>query len=281
MPSRRSGHSSDTGACGTHLFLKRSFFLSTACNHYRRHLRRRHVNNDYGDNSGRVRREFDALKQQVGALTTATQSIQRSLAALLLTSSSAPQPPAPVATSQVVTPTITSSSAAHPSLSPALLDVVTGNPVDPLVSSVLGVAFSSGLPQHGLATNSCPGTPATEGINRTLTSLRTSSLAPSTLRAYRQAWQSFRQFTLDIYGKDLASPPVSTDLISPFIAHLHNKDLIQSKTLDGKRTLPVVEATAAPAVDDSAVLVAAVEAVQAEIVVGDVVVFHRRWRCAV
>jgi len=82
--------------------------------------------------------EFDALKQQVGALTTATQSIQRSLAALLPTSSSAPQPPAPVATSQVVTPTITSSSAAHPSLSPALLDVVTGNPVDPLVSSVLG-----------------------------------------------------------------------------------------------------------------------------------------------
>eukprot|EP00058_Branchiostoma_floridae_P014106 XP_002599594.1 hypothetical protein BRAFLDRAFT_77692 [Branchiostoma floridae] len=72
--------------------------------------------------------EFNAMKDQMNALTTATQSIQRSLAAIL--------PPA--ATSQAPAGTSTTSPTGHPTLPPTLLDGATGTHADPLVAAILG-----------------------------------------------------------------------------------------------------------------------------------------------
>ncbi|XP_035677709.1 uncharacterized protein LOC118416647 [Branchiostoma floridae] len=72
--------------------------------------------------------EFNAMKDQMNALTTATQSIQRSLAAIL----------PPTATPQAPAVTPNTSPTGHPTLPPTLLDGATGTHADPLVAAILG-----------------------------------------------------------------------------------------------------------------------------------------------
>ncbi|KAI8515674.1 hypothetical protein Bbelb_064870 [Branchiostoma belcheri] len=86
-----------------------------------------------------------------------------------------------------------------------------------------GRPFPARIPEYGPSSNPCPATPAAARIDRTVTDLLSSALAPSTLRAYRQAWQLFRNFTIDVLGEDLATPPVSTNLLAQFIGFLHNE----------------------------------------------------------
>ncbi|KAI8516952.1 hypothetical protein Bbelb_055330 [Branchiostoma belcheri] len=86
----------------------------------------------------------------------------------------------------------------------------------------------TGVSAYGPTPDTYPKTPGAEHLNRTVTDLLSSALAPSTLRSYRQAWQLFRNFSVEIFGKDLSTPPISTDLLTQFVGFLHNKGFAAS-----------------------------------------------------
>ncbi|KAI8484564.1 hypothetical protein Bbelb_376710 [Branchiostoma belcheri] len=71
-----------------------------------------------------------------------------------------------------------------------------------------GRPFPARIPEYGPSSNPCPATPAAARIDRTVTDLLSSALAPS---------------TIDVLGEDLATPPVSTNLLAQFIGFLHNE----------------------------------------------------------
>ncbi|KAI8494572.1 hypothetical protein Bbelb_277980 [Branchiostoma belcheri] len=152
------------------------------------------------------------IQAQLSALTSVTETLQQSLATI------AARPPAPPAPPHPTLP-----PAPHPTLPPAHLENLQPPPTDSLVSNILGRPFPARIPEYGPSPNPCPATPAAARIGRTVTDLLSSALAPSTLRAYRQAWQLFRNFTIDVLGEDLATPPVSTNLLAQFIGFLHNE----------------------------------------------------------
>ncbi|XP_019613466.1 PREDICTED: uncharacterized protein LOC109461527 [Branchiostoma belcheri] len=80
----------------------------------------------------------------------------------------------------------------------------------------------TGIPTYGQHPDPHTLPSAAASLDYTVNSLLLSSLAPSTLRAYRGSWQQLRAFTLEHTGQDTCLP-VSTKLISRFIASLHQK----------------------------------------------------------
>ncbi|KAI8515720.1 hypothetical protein Bbelb_065330 [Branchiostoma belcheri] len=81
------------------------------------------------------------------------------------------------------------------------------------------------IPSHGAMPNSGTLPSTAVVLNKVANDLLMTSLAPSTLRAYRSAWQQLRQFTFQLVGRDLTMPPISVPLLSQFIASLHQRQI--------------------------------------------------------
>ncbi|XP_035664563.1 mucin-2-like isoform X2 [Branchiostoma floridae] len=148
---------------------------------------------------------IDAAKTTTPPAVTSTTPISSVVTAALSV------PPAITSTTQTV-PAVVSALA----LPPANLDPRQ----NALAAAILDSPLPTDLPANGQPPHTSSSPPTTASLDQTVNNLLLSSLAPSTLRAYRLAWQQLRTFALQLNGQD-TYPPVPTKLLSHFIASLH------------------------------------------------------------
>ncbi|XP_019613576.1 PREDICTED: uncharacterized protein LOC109461637 [Branchiostoma belcheri] len=129
------------------------------------------------------------------------------------------RPPAPQGAPTL--PTTTQFGPTPPALPPAQLD----GPANALAGAILDRPLPPHIPSHGAMPNSGTLPSTAVVLNKVANDLLMTSLAPSTLRAYRSAWQQLRQFTFQLVGRDLTMPPISVPLLSQFIASLHQRQI--------------------------------------------------------
>ncbi|XP_035667311.1 uncharacterized protein LOC118409987 isoform X1 [Branchiostoma floridae] len=92
-----------------------------------------------------------------------------------------------------------------------------------LASSILGRAVPQEIPTHGNSSGQGASPSPAQQLNRLVDNLLVQSLAPSTISAYRLAWQHFRQFSLEIHCTANIKPPIPEPIVCQFISYLHSK----------------------------------------------------------
>ncbi|XP_062602257.1 uncharacterized protein LOC134263918 [Saccostrea cucullata] len=110
---------------------------------------------------------------------------------------------------------------------PGPLEPSTTSPATTLLSEITGQRVPNTVSLHGSGLHPCEPS-IDKSLNQTAESLLYRSLSPSTVAAYKSAFQAYKLFILQTYGEEMSPLPPCLEHLAYFIANCYQTNLAAS-----------------------------------------------------